>query len=167
MSIFENTVLVNRKTSIGNKIGGWLCIVLIALSAIGAFLVFSFVLLLLAILFGAIWYMLYLNSQIEYEYTYIEGRLSIARIKAKRKRKELARIEMEEVLMIAPTDSHELDSYFSNNQVKRKVCTSGLPDIHSYQVVYKTSNDINMIEFEPDRNMLEMIQARNPRKVLI
>jgi hypothetical protein len=51
--------------------------------------------------------------------------------------------------------------------VKRKVCTSGLPDNHTYQVVYKSSNDINMMEFEPVRNMLEMIQARNPRKVLI
>lgn len=167
MSIFENTVLVNRKTSIGTKIGGWLCLLLMALSAVGSFLVFSFILLILAVFFGVIWYMLYLNTQIEYEYTYIEGRLSIARIKAKRRRKELARIEMEEVIIIAPTDSHELDSYFNNNQIKRKDCTSGLPDLHSYQVVYKSSNDINMIAFEPDRNMLEMIQSRNPRKVLI
>jgi hypothetical protein len=167
MSIFENTVLVNKKTSIGTKIGGWVCIALIAFCGITSILFVSFILLLLAVLFGAIWYMLYLNSKIEYEYTYIEGRMSIARIKAKRKRKELARIEMEEVILIAPTNSHELDSYFNNNQIKRKVCTSGLQDIHSYQVVYKTSNDINMIEFEPDQNMLEMIQARNPRKVLI
>lgn len=167
MSIFENTVLVNKKPSIGNKIGGWICIVLIALCLYVSFFLVPGVFLVPAILIGVIWYLLYINSQIEYEYTYIEGRLSIARIKAKRKRKELARIELEEVILIAPTASHELDSYFSNNQINRKACISGLPDAHTYQVVYKSGNAINMLEFEPDQNMLEMIQSRNPRKVLI
>ncbi len=167
MSIFENTVLVDKKSSIGNKIGRWICIILIVFCLYVSFFLLPGVLLVPAILIGIVWYLLYVNSQIEYEYTYIEGRLSIARIKAKRRRKELARIEMEEVLLIAPTSSHELDSYFHNRQVIRKMCASGLAGAHTYQIVYKSGNGISMIEFEPDQNMLEMIQGRNPRKVLI
>lgn len=167
MSIFENNVIVNKKASLGNKAGRWICILLIIFCLYVSFFLVAGVLLVPAILIGVIYYLLYLNAQIEYEYTYIEGRLSIAKIKAKRKRKELARVEMEEVILIAPSNSHELDSYYINKQISRRACISGSSDVHTYQVVFKSGKGIEMIEFEPNQSMLEMIRGRNPRKVLI
>lgn len=169
MSIFENTILVNKKPSLGNTAGRIVCIILLIL-----FLALTFspiapgLFLAPAIIMGIIWYFLYLGSQTEYEYTYIEGRLSFARIKAKRRRKELARIEMEEVLVLAPEKAPELNSYHNGQQkVTCRNYTSGYGKQEIYEVVYKLGEGIGIIRFEPDRNMLEMMQPRNMRKVII
>ncbi len=165
MSIFENTVLVEKKQTLANKIG-FTVLVVLTVFCLYVSLFISPILFAPAIAFGVFAYLVHSNSKIEYEYTYIEGRLSIARIKAKKKRKELAQIEMEEVLLIAPGSSHELDAY-KNNQAVKSACVSGEKDAKIYQVVYKGKGGLNMMAFEPDRNMLEMIQGRNPRKVII
>lgn len=168
MSIFENTVLVNKKISVGNKLGQIICIALMAFCLVVTVLIYS-LFITPAIIFGVIWYFLYLNAQLEYEYTYIEGRLSVARIKAKRKRKELARIEMEEVMLIAPSNDAELKSYFNNKQITRKDYSSGFANVTTYQVVYKakTGNGLAMMGFEPDMKMLDTMKSRYGRKVVI
>lgn len=169
MSIFENTILVNKKASLVNTIGR---IITIALLIMFLGLTFSPIapglFLAPAIIMGVIFYFLHLGSQTEYEYTYIEGRLSFAKIKAKRRRKELAKIEMEEVLLLAPEKAPELNSYHNGQQ--KAVCknyTSGYGGREIYEVVYKLGEGIGIIRFEPDLNMLEMMQPRNMRKVII
>lgn len=168
MSIFENSILVNKKTSIGNVIGRIACIVCLAV-----FLLLTFspiapgMFLLPAVLVGFIFYLLHMEAQTEYEYTYIEGQLSFAKIKAKRKRKELGNIDMETVLMIAPENAPELRAYHNDQQVKVRNYTSGNADAKIYEVAYKKGEGVVIIRFEPDQNMLEMIQARNMHKVII
>ena len=97
MSIFENTVLVDKKVSVVNVILRYLCIALAIFCVLVSIIVYPGILLVPAIIFAVFWYLLKIASQIEWEYTYIEGRLSFARIKAKRKRKNIAKIEMEAV----------------------------------------------------------------------
>ncbi len=169
MGIFENTVLVDKKVSVGNTIGRIICIIFIF-----AFLLISFtpiapgLFLIPAVLVGVIFYFLHMGTQVEYEYTYIEGRLSFAKITAKRKRKELAEVEMEEMLLIAPKGASELHSYHSMPQgVVCKNYTSGMENVKIYEVVYKLGEGIGIIQFEPDRNMLELMQPQNVRKVII
>ncbi len=93
MSIFENTVLVDKKVSVVNVIlryllycvGNFFCVLV-------SIIVYPGILLVPAIIFAVFWYLLKIASQIEWEYTYIEGRLSFARIKAKKKKKILQRL---------------------------------------------------------------------------
>ncbi len=165
MSIFENTILVDKKVSAGNKIGQVVCILLMGILLIGSFIIHP-LFMTPAIILAIVWYLLYLNAQLEYEYTYIEGRLSVARIKAKRKRKELVRVEMEEVLVVAPSGHAELKTYDNNRQVTRKDCSSGF-DVKTYQVVYKSGEGLLMMEFEPDEKMLDTMKSRYGRKVII
>ena len=155
MSIFENTVLVDKKVSVVNVILRYLCIALTI-----------FCVLVPAIIFAVFWYLLKIASQIEWEYTYIEGRLSFARIKAKRKRKNVAKIEMEEVVLIAPSTAHELYNYHNNNQVSVKDCSSKQSGAKTYEVIYKNGSGLGDIIFEPDENMLDMICNRNAKKVI-
>ena len=115
---------------------------------------------------GSCNYLFKIASQIEWEYTYIEGRLSFARIKAKRKRKNVAKIEMEEVVLIAPSTAHELYNYHNNNQVSVKDCSSKQSGAKTYEVIYKNGSGLGDIIFEPDENMLDMICNRNAKKVI-
>ena len=92
MSIFENTVLVDKKVSVVNVILRYLCIALAIFCVLVSIIVYPGILLVPAIIFAVFWYLLKIASQIEWEYTYIEGRLSFARIKAKRKEKILQRL---------------------------------------------------------------------------
>ena len=166
MSIFENTVLVDKKVSMVNVILRYLCIALAIFCVLVSIIVYPGILLVPAIIFAVFWYLLKIASQIEWEYTYIEGRLSFARIKAKRKRKNIAKIEMEEVVLIAPPTAHELYNYHNNNQLSVKDCSSKQPGAKTYEVIYKNGSGLGDIIFEPDENMLDMICNRNAKKVI-
>lgn len=163
MGIFENTVLVDKKVSMGNVIGRWICIVLFSFCVLLSIYPFPLLLVLPAALIGGVWYLLKFNASVEYEYTYIEGRLTVARIKGKRKRKTLARIEMEEVILIAPSTAHELYKYQNDKSIITKNCTSGNPDARTYEVIYKTEDGQNRVIFEPDDEMLDKIAVRNAK----
>ena len=151
MSIFENTVLVDKKVSVVNVILRYLCIALAIFCVLVSIIVYPGILLVPAIIFAVFWYLLKIASQIEWEYTYIEGRLSFARIKAKRKRKNIA---------------NELYNYHNNNQLSVKDCSSKQPGAKTYEVIYKNGSGLGDIIFEPDENMLDMICNRNAKKVI-
>ena len=166
MGIFENTILVNKRVSVWNMMGRILSLALCITTLLFSFLpIAPLAFLVLAILLGAIYYMLRLEAHVEYEYSYIEGRLSFAKIKAKRKRKELARIEMEELLVIAPEGSPRLAQNYGNVKITRQDYTSGNPNADRYEAVFKHNTGIGVIVFEPTRNVLELMRTRYADKI--
>lgn len=80
--------------------------------------------------------------------------------------KNIAKIEMEEVVLIAPSTAHELYNYHNNNQLSVKDCSSKQPGAKTYEVIYKNGSGLGDIIFEPDENMLDMICNRNAKKVI-
>ena len=72
MSIFENTVLVDKKVSVVNVILRYLCIALAIFCVLVSIIVYPGILLVPAIIFAVFWYLLKIASQIEWEYTYKE-----------------------------------------------------------------------------------------------
>ena len=160
MGIFENTILVEKKVSMGNLIARYLCIAVILFCLIISFTVLPGILIIPAVLFGVLWYVLKNASQLEFEYTYIEGRLTFARIKAKRKRKNLAKVEMEEVILIAPSTAHELYNYHNNRDTEVRNYSSRKADAKTYEIIYKNGTGIGDIIFEPDDAMLEKMRVR-------
>ena len=150
----EKLVIVPKQRTTGKKI---LIMVWFALACI-CILMSTFVTPLIfsvpAILFGVIWYFQAFQSDIEWEYTYFDGDLHMARIKAKRKRKRMAEISMEDVLMIAPKGD------------RGKNLTSGNADAKVYELIAKSENNITRYEFEPDEEMLDAIMVKYPRLVV-
>ena len=106
-------------------------------------------------------------GDLEYEYTYIEGQLDIDRIYGKSRRKSMAKIDMEDLLLIAPEGSGELSSYERDPNVKRLDCSSLMPDHKKYKAVYKADKTTVIVTFEPDQNILDKIRVRNARKVIL
>ena len=75
MSIFENTVLVDKKVSVVNVILRYLCIALAIFCVLVSIIVYPGILLVPAIIFAVFWYLLKIASQIEWEsvsYTHLD-----------------------------------------------------------------------------------------------
>lgn len=165
MSVFENSVMVEQKKTPMRLALELVVLVAAILVTVGS-LLFNPVFLIIGILLFFAFYFVHKYNFIEYEYIYIEGQLDIDRIYAKSRRKSVAKIDMEDLIMIAPAGSREISNYERNNEVKKKNCTSCLPDRKIYDAVYKDKKGTYLIYFEPDENMLDLIAVRNPRKIV-
>lgn len=119
-----------------------------------------------AIIFAIIWYFQAFRSDIEYEYTYYDGEFRFARIKAKRKRKGLGRVQMEDVLALAPKGDRSVYKYENDNSLACKDLTSGESGTKIYELVFKGEKGINRYEFEPDEEMLDAVMVKYPRAVI-
>ena len=100
------------------------------------------------------------------EYTYYDGEFRFARIKAKRKRKGLGRVQMEDVLALAPKGDRSVYKYENDNSLACKDLTSGESGTKIYELVFKGEKGINRYEFEPDEEMLDAVMVKYPRAVI-
>lgn len=132
------------------------------------FLLVGFGLMILpALLIGVVMaiaaYFIYLNSDLEYEYLYVDKELSVDKIMAKSKRKRVAVFDMTKMEIMAPERSHQLDSY-RNRNYKVQDFTSGVvnqPDIR-YTFYYDGREKVMI---EPNDELIKAIQMVAPRKV--
>lgn len=166
MSVFENSVMVEQKKTPMRWAVEFVVLFAAICLTIAMILFFNLVLFLPAILLFVAFYLVHKYNFIEYEYTYIEGQLDIDRIYAKSRRKSVAKIDMEELIIIAPQGSRDVSNYERDNAVTARDCTSRLSDRKIYEAVYKNTKGTYRILFEPDENMLDLIAVRNPRKVV-
>lgn len=119
-----------------------------------------------ALIFTFIWVWQNFYANIEYEYTYYEGELRLAKIINKAKRKNLAALDMEDVLAIAPKGDRSVYKYENDHSLKYKDLTSQDPMAKVYELVFKGEKDMCRWEFEPDEEMLSAIQVKYPRTVV-
>lgn len=121
--------------------------------------------LVLAIACGVLTYFVWLMTDLEFEYLYLEKELTIDKVMAKSKRKRVMAIEVERMEIIAPTNSHQLDGYRAK-QGKKTDCSAGkdLPEMKLYTIYYDggQSVDVNLTE-----DILKMIKMVAPRKVYL
>lgn len=108
-------------------------------------------------------YFIYLNADLEYEYLYLDKELTVDKIMAKTKRKRVATFDMTKMEIMAPINSHHLDSYknrknksvdFSSGEVKQ-------PDVR-FMFFY---DGRTKVIFEPDEELYKAIYMIAPRKV--
>ena len=119
-----------------------------------------------ALIFTFIWVWQNFYANIEYEYTYYEGELRLAKIINKAKRKNLAALDMEDVLAIAPKGDRSVYKYENDHSLKYKDLTSQDPMAKVYELVFKGEKDMCRWEFEPDEEMLDAIRVKYPRTVV-
>lgn len=107
---------------------------------------------------------LFPRLNVEYEYVFVDGQLDFDAIKGKAKRKTLLRIDFEQVEIMAPLDSHALDSYTYVKLVEKNF-SSGNKDSKPYAIVANVEDKKLKIIFEPNEKMLSMIKQKSPRKL--
>lgn len=101
---------------------------------------------------------------VEYEYLFVAGELTIDKIMGRTKRKNCVTVEMDKVEMIAPADSVRL-SEFSHLKCVEKDYTSGQEQSRICVCIYHEEKNVCKVFFEPDDKMLELMRQTSPRKV--
>ena len=157
MSDLYTEVLVKKQQTGKDKaIKGVLIFFTVLFAAAG--IMMNPLILLLALVLGIVDYILYVN-----------GELDIDRIYSQSRRKRAASYELSNMEILAPYQSHQLDSYKNNQSIKRYNYSSGIEGQghKPYAFVISKDNTMQMVIFEPDEVMLKDIRNRAPRKVFM
>ena len=141
-----------------------ICVVPTILFLMLSFLTGNIFLFIFTIICGVVDYFVFLFTDIEYEYLYLDKEISIDKIMAKTRRKKAATIDIGKIEIAAPANSHQLDSY-KNRQIKKTVDYSAghdIPDQKLY-IVYYEGNQKYMFNFDDD--FVKAIRGIIPRKI--
>lgn len=102
---------------------------------------------------------------LEFEYTYIRGELSIDKIMGKERRKKAASFDLSKLEIVAPTDSYLLDSYKNCNKVYD--FTSLEEGVKVYALILHGNGGYEKVLFEPNSEILSAMKDAHPRKINI
>lgn len=118
--------------------------------------------LLLGIAFGVAAYFVHMNSNLEYEYLYVDKELTVDKIMAKTKRKRVGVFSVEKMEIVAPINSWHLDN-FKNRSDKTVDYSSGearQPDTR-YVFFYEGTQKVI---FEPNEELVKALLFAAPRR---
>ncbi len=107
---------------------------------------------------------LFPKLNVEYEYIFVDGQLDFDKIIGKAKRKTMLRIDFDQVEIMAPANSHALDTY-TYVKLLVKDFSSGNKDSKPYVIVANVEEKKLKILFEPNETMLSAIKQKSPRKL--
>lgn len=156
--------LVKKETSTVAKL---VRIVLVMLTVVFGLLMFmGFPLAMLVALvtgFGA--YFVYLYSDLEYEYLYLDKELVIDKIMAKSKRKRVAAYDVERLEALAPIKSYHLDNYRSRTGkvTDYSIGREEQPD-QRYMMYYDGNKKVML---SPSEELVKAMRNVAPRKVFL
>lgn len=108
-------------------------------------------------------YFVYLNSDLEYEYLYLDKEITVDKVMAKTRRKRLAKYDVQRMEIFAPMNSYHLGEY-KNRMVKTSDYSSGeakQPE-KRYVMYYEGGQKIIL---EPSMELVKAIKNVAPRKV--
>lgn len=156
--------LVKAKQKTGMKLLKYL---LIGLTVVfGLLALMGYVMALIAaVITGVGAYFVNLNSDLEYEYLYLDRELVIDKVMAKSKRKRVATYQVDRMEILAPIHSYQLDNY-KNRQVKIKDYSIGeelKPDLR-YALFYEGGEKLIL---SPSEEMVKAMRNAAPRKVFM
>lgn len=119
--------------------------------------------LLLGLVFSVAAYFVYMNTDLEYEYLYVDRELTVDKVMAKSKRKRVASFELDKMEIVAPVKSWHLDN-FKNRDAKVTDYSSGEEGQPDRRYVFYYEGQQKVI-FEPNEDMVKAMQMAAPRKV--
>lgn len=123
------------------------------------------IILIVAIALGVLDYFKIPALDLEYEYLYVNGELDIDKIMSKQKRKRVGCYDMKNVEMVAPKNSHELDSYRNMKDIKIHDYSSMDEQAKTFAMVVKGDKGMEMVYFDPNQEILKDMQRIAPRCV--
>lgn len=140
--------------------------VMIALCAVGLFLALSTMLGIIALVLAvAATYFVFRNLNVEFEYLFVTGQLSIDKIMGQSRRKKVWEGTMEEIQIIAPADSYVLKDY-ENSNMKLLDFSTHEANAKVFGLIARKGGETVKILFEPNEKMLRCFKMTSPRKVV-
>lgn len=157
--------LVKTETSSFKKLARFVLIMVTVVFGLLTFTGYSIFAFFIALAAGFGAYFVYLRTDIEYEYLYLDKELTIDKIMAKTKRKKIGTFEIERMEILAPIKSYHLDGY-KNRTAKISDYSIGReeqPD-KRYVMFYDGSKKIIL---SPSVELVKAIKTIAPRKVFM
>ena len=155
--------MVGRRTPAWQAFLKYLIIFLAAVVVIGGLLLSDFLILLLGVALGVGAYFVILNTDIEYEYLYLDKEISVDKIMHQQKRKRIAVYSVEKMEILAPIKSYHLDGY-KNRQAKVLDYSSGVENQPDKRYVFFYDGKEKII-IEPNEEFIKVVKNVAPRKV--
>ena len=158
-------VIVNRKPNTLIKAVCYGACVLTVCFCLLFFFTMNFLFLIPAIGCGVLFYFVWLECAVDYEYDYVDKELRIAKIQQKQRRKELAVYDLTKMEILAPAD--QLDS-FKNKELKVIDYSSGREEDKADRYVLILSDNTKLIlDLVGDygKELLDILRIYSPRKV--
>lgn len=166
MSDLYTEVIVKRKTTAKDYILKTVLIVLTVLAALSAIVLpLGIIGFLIFIAFGVADYFLLPTFDVEYEYLYVNGELDVDKILSKQKRKRVFRGDIKGLEIMAPSQSHALDYYNNNKNLKTYDFSSGEEGAKTYTMILKGEKEMQRVIFEPNDVILRDMKRVAPREV--
>jgi hypothetical protein len=158
-------LIVKRKTPLKEQM---LKVAIIIITVI-AFLIgmVNQIVLIAAIGMGILAYFLVPRFDLEYEYILINNELDIDKIMSRTRRKRVISYDLTKMVILAPLNSHHMDYHKNNRNLKAANYSSLIEKNKKYAMVIHTEKENQFVIFEPDKNMLNILQKNAPRKVFI
>lgn len=147
--------LVTRKSRPIDLVIRIVSIAFLALVLCGGMLFLGFLAVPITVLLGVlVYYFVFPKLDVEYEYTLLNHDLEIDAIYSKSKRKKLMTLDIQQAEIIAPKNSHHLNSIHPE---KTKDFSSGTGN-GTYAIVIPSEQTITCVLIDPDEKMLDHMQ---------
>lgn len=120
------------------------------------------------LIFGASTYGMYFlrnNESIEYDYTFTNGILDIAKVINNAKRKKLLSADIREFEIIAPTSDAGFERMLNHQGITKRHNYFLNKGAGLYYGVFTNEGQKSMLVFEPSENMISIFKKFNPRGV--
>lgn len=129
------------------------------------FFSFKMLYIIIGLILLGLGYYLAPRLSVEYEYVFCDGQLDFDKISGGAKRKTMLRVDFDNLVVLAPKNSHALDGY-RHNGVIVKDYTSLNADARIYGMAVTGGENTTLIYFEPSEKMLAAMKQKAPRKIV-
>ncbi len=131
---------------------------------------FSLPAFIITLIFGALAYGCFVlrgNQRIEYDYTFTNGILDIAKVINNSKRKKLLTADIREFEMLAPTSDDGFQRMLNHPGIEQKFNYFLNRGGGLYYAVFTHNGKKTLLVFEPSEKMVEMMKFYNPRNIKV
>lgn len=158
-------LLVKKERGFQETFTRAICIVPTVLLALLTLLTGNIIIFILTVALGVLDYFVFQWTDIEYEYLYLDKEITIDKVMARTRRKQVMVIDVNKIEIMAPEGSYQLDSY-RNRQVKTIDLSAGhdIPGQRLYMVYYE-GNQKFILNLDDD--FAKTVKLVAPRKVFM
>ena len=142
-------------------------LIVLTVLAVFAGLIITPLALIIAVALGIACYFVIPKTDVEYEYLFINGDFDIDMIMSKTKRKKVKSFKLSEADLAAPLDSHSMDYYNGNQNMKVLNFSSGNPEHKRFGVITRLDGNLCKIILEPDEALAQAMKNSAPSKVFL
>lgn len=143
--------------------GAFIFVTLLVLVFLGI-LQMSIVFIILGALLGVASYFVFQELDLEYEYLYVNGTLTVDKIMGKAARKKCVEVTFDQVELVAPVKSWRAGELNGRKAVVLDY-TSGTQSEQTYAMFFRGAKGFTKLLFEPNDKMLEAMRFTAPSKV--